>query len=175
MKDRKTMHEAYWEAIHVECMLRRSRIQKLKSLVGKSQEISEALVAEPMAEDIKVDKEMQELEPGDNGIDHVDRQMQEVNEDDMVSKETEHPLDFIITPFSEKPIRSSENKSVFARAHKMIYLLKSLALTLSLGINNGNLKIAIGIYRSYNFCIERFNCTSMQNQATKRRNISGLI
>lgn len=68
MKDRKDMHEAYWEAIRVECLIKRYRLQKGKLKEGKLPETTKANVIEPSVENVKVEIEEQKQEPVDSTI-----------------------------------------------------------------------------------------------------------
>ena len=62
------------EAIRVALMLKRSRIKKLKSAVVKFEEITKALVVDPVEENIIVDIKMQV--PENKGTSSVDQPVQ---------------------------------------------------------------------------------------------------
>ena len=57
MKDCKDMFEGYREAIHVERMLKWSRMRNPKPQVGKSQQTTKAHIVETVVEEIKIDVE----------------------------------------------------------------------------------------------------------------------
>ena len=55
MKNCKDMHEAYWEAICVECLIKRYRLRKAKLQEGKSLQKINSNVVEPNVENVRAD------------------------------------------------------------------------------------------------------------------------
>ena len=60
MYDCKTIHEAYWEAIRVECMLIGSHLGRVMSQERKSSRITADHVVEPVVNDIQTEKQEQD-------------------------------------------------------------------------------------------------------------------
>lgn len=58
------MYEAFWEAIRVERLIKRYRLQKVKMQEEKSLQTIEAHAVEPTVENVKADIEVQDKEKG---------------------------------------------------------------------------------------------------------------
>ena len=64
-KECRDMHQAFWEAIHVERMLKQSRLQKAKMQEEKSSQTTEVPMVKPVMEIIKAKVEEQKQETND--------------------------------------------------------------------------------------------------------------
>ena len=60
------MYDAFWEAICVECLIKRDRLRKAKMQEEKSLQTTEVLVVEPLMENAS--SESEEKEPGSHII-----------------------------------------------------------------------------------------------------------
>ena len=68
VNDCKTIHEAYWEAIRVERILKWSPLEKVTLQEGKSSHLTTYHVELPVAEDMLTEKPEQDTSMGNGGI-----------------------------------------------------------------------------------------------------------
>ncbi|WP_208647456.1 hypothetical protein, partial [Corallococcus interemptor] len=61
-KESKNMYEEFWEAIRVECLIKRYRLRKAKMQDVNSLQTTEAHVVELNVENVKTDIEVQNQE-----------------------------------------------------------------------------------------------------------------
>ena len=62
MNDGKTIHEAYWEAVCVKRMLKRSHLRRVMPQEGKTSRIITDHILEPVADDTLIEKPEQDIE-----------------------------------------------------------------------------------------------------------------
>ena len=108
----ETIHDAYWEAIHIEGMLKRSHLRKAKMQEEKSPQTTQVPVVEPVLEIIKAEVEEQNQDTNDfrtNSDEEVQapKEVQVVYEElKVVNQEPDQLVDFMINSILDESIKS---------------------------------------------------------------------